>query len=122
MKRVLSNDNVAEDDSQVSDIFTTIPKIQSEMRASILIEMIPSIPSIFNHLSFRRNLQLIIKGDVWISIFQLLSHKQDVAVFVSFSLVCKQWFRAFSDSRLNEASILNPWSVNWYLFLLPLIY
>jgi hypothetical protein len=57
------------------------------------------------------------KEDVWMKVVEILSYNQDVAFSFSLRLVCKKWENIFSNLTLNEATILNSNSLNWYLLM-----
>jgi hypothetical protein len=47
-------------------------------------------------------------------IFGVISYNQDISILFSLKLVCKSWNFLFSNLTLNEATILNSNSLNWY--------
>jgi hypothetical protein len=57
---------------------------------------------------------LIIKGDVWMSIFRLLS-EEDLAFIMSLKSVCKHWNNVFSECQLTVATIHKETSLDWYV-------
>jgi hypothetical protein len=92
-------------------------------KTSIVLDMIPSMTCFtlqyflptyhYYFISFQYYSNY--KEDVWMKVVEILSYNQDVSFSFSLRLVSKRWESIFNNLTLNEATILNSNSLNWYL-------
>jgi hypothetical protein len=96
----------------LEDLYFVLNEVQEKIiqKTSIIREMIPSMVYIKSSCHVYFNYQ----DEVWMKI---LGINQDVSIPFSLKLVCKSWNFLFSNLTLNEATILNSNSLNWYLII-----
>jgi hypothetical protein len=54
--------------------------------------------------------------EVWVKIFQIINHKQDISNVFCLKIVCKQWNDILIEFPITVGTINNPkyFSIPWY--------